>query len=78
MSGSTERMFFRLCQLLTPASPVSVPENVRMDLLRFLDHFSMDSPEWPGILQALAGGGGGPVLSPEDMLRVLENAFVVQ
>ena len=69
---------FRLCQLLTPASPVSVPENVRMDLLRFLDHFSTDSPEWPGIVQALAGGGRGFALSPEDMIRALESAFVVQ
>ena len=67
---------FRLSQLLTPARPVSVPESVRADLFRFLDHFPADSPEWPGILQALAGGGG--TLSPEDMIRALESAFVVQ
>lgn len=69
---------FRLSQLLTPARPVSVPESVRADLFRFLDHFPADSPEWPGILQALAGGGGGATLSPADMIRALESAFVVQ
>lgn len=64
---------FRLSQLLLPDSPVVVPASVHADLLRFLNRFPENSPEWPVILQVLAIGSR---ISPADLLEALRRGFI--
>lgn len=69
---------FRLGQLMTPSHPTSISGIIYEDLHRFLDHFPEGSPEWPGILQALAGTGGRSIPSSADLLDALSRGFIAR
>jgi hypothetical protein len=51
---------FRLLRLLAPADRFEVEDAIRTDLRTFLDHFPIESAEWPDIVQAV----GDPDLRP--------------
>ena len=67
---------FRLASILPVGEQIDLNAKIAGDLRTFLTAFSIDSPEWPAILQSLANSGVR--MAPSDLLGIMRTYFQVK
>ena len=65
---------FRLLRLLAPADRFDIEDSIASDLVRFLEHFPPESPEWSHINEALSDSDLPP---PDAMISQLRDNYAL-